>query len=196
MRVLIVMLTLLSMPAFAADPHAGHAQHRATAATAADHGDSLFHLDAEWDDHRGHTLSLGDLRGHPVVLVMFYGNCTTACPILVQDAKRLDAMLPDDVREDTRFVLVSFDTVTDTPDRLRTYAASHAVDDARWYFLSGERAQVRALAMLLGVQFHDTGNGMFDHSNLITVLDRDGRIAHRVEGLMQPMDAAAAALAR
>ena len=147
MRVLIVMLTLLSMPVFAADPHA---QHRATAATAADHGDSLFHLDAEWTDHR----------------------------------------------EDTRFVLVSFDTVTDTPDRLRTYAASHAVDDARWYFLSGERAQVRALAMLLGVQFHDTGNGMFDHSNLITVLDRDGRIAHRVEGLMQPMDAAAAALAR
>ena len=54
MRVLIVVLTLLSMPVFAADPHA---QHRATAAMAADHGDSLFHLDAEWDDHRGATLA-------------------------------------------------------------------------------------------------------------------------------------------
>ena len=165
-------------------------------AARADHGESLFHLDAVWEDHRGGTLSLADLRGHPVVLVMFYGNCTTACPILVQDAKRLDAALPDDVRADTRFVLVSFDTVNDTPERLRTVAGSHGIDDARWHFVHGERAQVRALAMLLGVQFHDTGNGMFDHSNLITVLDRDGRIAHRVEGLMQPMDAAAAALAR
>ena len=193
MRVLIVVLTLLSMPVFAADPHA---QHRATAAMAADHGDSLFHLDAEWTDHRGDTLALDDLRGHPVILVMFYGNCTTACPILVQDAKRLDAALPDDVRADTRFVLVSFDTVNDTPERLRTVAGSHGIDDARWHFVRGERAQVRALAMLLGVQFHDNGDGTFDHSNLITVLDRDGRITHRVEGLMQPMDAAAAALAR
>ena len=51
-------------------------------AARADHGESLFHLDAVWEDHRGGTLSLADLRGHPVVLVMFYGNCTTACPIL------------------------------------------------------------------------------------------------------------------
>ena len=188
MRVLILALSLL-----AADPHAGHMQQ---SAARADHGESLFHLDAVWEDHRGGTLSLADLRGHPVVLVMFYGNCTTACPVLVQDARRLDAVLPADVRADTRFVLVTFDSVNDTPERLGAYAVSHGIDDPRWYFVRGERAQVRALAMLLGVQFRNNGDGTFDHSNLVTVLDGDGRIVHRVEGLMRPMDTAAASLAR
>jgi len=45
--------------------------------------------------------------------------------------------------------------------------------------------------MMLGVQYCEKSDGHFAHSNLITVLDKQGRVAIRVEGLNQPMDEAA-----
>lgn len=188
------VLLLACAPAFGDDPHAGHRNHDAMAAAPVDHAESIYHLEGAWTDHRGTEFTLASLRGGPVVMVMIYGSCTTACPILVQDARRLEAMLADDVRAKTRFVLVSFDPVNDTPEALADYAAGRGLDDSRWRFVRGDRAQIRALAMLLGVRYRDNGDGTFDHSNLVTVLDADGRAVHRIEGLMRPMDAAATAV--
>lgn len=183
-------LAAASAPALADDPDAHPAHHHradadAFAAAPVEHGDSVYHLDGAWRDAAGGTLELAGFAGHPVVVVMMYGSCTTACPMLVNDARRLDAALTEDVKAQTRFLLVSFD-----PDE----PAPLAPADPRWRFVTGERAQVRALAMLLGVRYRARGDGHFDHSNLVTVLDSDGRIVHRVEGLMQPMDEAAAAV--
>jgi protein SCO1/2 len=44
---------------------------------------------------------------------------------------------------------------------------------------------------MLGVKYQQTGDGHFAHSNLVTVLDTEGKIAKRVEGLNQPMNEAA-----
>ena len=181
-RTVVAALTLIAMPALAADPHAHHPPMHAEAVS---HEDSLYHLGGDWHDSRGGTLELHDFAGKPAVVVMMYGSCTTACPILVNDARRIEAALPADVRANTRFVLVSFDP--DEPAPLKP-------TDPRWHYLTGERAQVRTLAMLLGVRYRDRGDGHFDHTNLITVLDADGRIVHRTEGLMQPVDGAVAAL--
>lgn len=188
------VLLFACAPAFGDDPHAGHGKHDAMAAAPVDHAESIYHLEGAWTDHRGTEFTLASLRGGPVVMVMIYGSCTTACPILVNDARRLEAMLADDVRAKTRFVLVSFDPVNDTPEALADYAAGRGLDDSRWRFVRGDRAQIRALAMLLGVRYRDNGDGTFDHSNLVTVLDADGRAVHRIEGLMRPMDAAATAV--
>ena len=191
----IAACIIAAAPALAADPHAGHgAHHEALDAAAVDHAGSLYHLGSTWTDHRGTSLKLRDFAGHPVVVVMMYGNCNTACPILVQDARRLDAALPPEAREHTRFLLVSFDSVNDTTERLEAYADARGIDDRRWHFVHGDRASVRELAMMVGVRYRDNGDGTFDHSNLITVLDGDGLIAHRVEGLMRPLDEAAAAV--
>ncbi len=187
-------LLLACGPVSGDDPHAGHGKHETMSAAPVDHAESIYHLDGVWTDHQGDEFTLASLRGGPVVMVMFYGSCKTACPILVHDARRLESLLGDDVRAKTRFVLVSFDPVNDTPETLADYAASHDLDDPRWRFVRGDRAQIRALAMLLGVRYRDNGDGSFDHSNLVTVLDADGRAVNRVEGLMQPMDAAAAAV--
>jgi protein SCO1/2 len=46
--------------------------------------------------------------------------------------------------------------------------------------------------MLLGVQFAEKSDGHFSHSNLVTILDKEGRILQRIEGLNQPVEEAAA----
>jgi protein SCO1/2 len=46
--------------------------------------------------------------------------------------------------------------------------------------------------MMLGVQYRERSDGMFEHSNLVTVLDTKGQIGKRIEGLGQPMEEASA----
>lgn len=191
-----LVAALLSFPVTAQETTGGHGHHDHSAMDAApvDAEGSLYALDREWTDQEGRSLRLADLTGSPSIVVMFYGNCTTACPILLHDTTRLEAALPEDVRARTNVLAVSFDTETDTPEVLAEYARSRGLDDDRWRFLHADRTQVRELAMLLGVRYRDNGDGSFSHTNLITILDGDGRIVHRVEGLVRPMEEAAARL--
>lgn len=146
-------------------------------------GDSLYHLKSAWTDQHQEALTLPELAGGPVVVVMFYGDCTTACPLLVKSAEDIEAALPESLRDVTRFVMVSFDTERDTPGRLLDYAASKGLDRDGWHWLVGSPLQTRQLATMLGVQYRDAGNGMFAHSNVVSVLDTGGVPVARLEGL-------------
>jgi protein SCO1/2 len=182
-------------PTVAADA-GGHAHHATPlAADAPLPGASLLHLDDVWTDHRGDAVRLADHRGHPTVVVLFYGTCISACPVLLRDAELIEAALPDAVRGATRFLMVTFDPERDTPERLAAYAAEKGLDRERWSFLTADERAVRRLAAALGVRYRPDGQGGFAHTNLITVLDGDGVPIARLEGLGLGPDAAVVALA-
>ena len=155
---------------------------------------SLYQLDARWTNDSGASVSLAALRGKPVVLAMFFAQCEYACPVLVHDMERLRAALPPTVREQTQFVLVSFDTRRDTPEALKSYRARMNLDSG-WTLLRGDDAAVQELAMLLGVKFKQDNRGQFAHSNLITILNPEGEIAHQHAGLNGDISMAAKAVA-
>jgi protein SCO1/2 len=154
---------------------------------------SIYQLDAKWINDAGAPVQLASLRGKPVVLAMFFAQCEYACPVLVNDIKRLRAALPDAVRESTQLVLVSFDTVRDTPAALKLYRG-RAELDAGWTLLHGESDAVQELAMLLGVKFKQDSRGQFSHSNLLTILNSEGEVVHQHAGLNRDISEAAKAL--
>jgi protein SCO1/2 len=143
---------------------------------------SLYQLDETWTDDAGTTRSLAALRGQPVVVAMFFASCEYACPVIVNDLRRLRAALPAAIRDRARFVLVSFDTARDTPEALRAFRTRMDLD-ASWTLLRGEADAVAGLAMLLGVKYKQDARGQFAHSNLLTVLNADGEIVHQLAGL-------------
>lgn len=154
---------------------------------------SLYQLDATWTDDRNQPVTLASLRGRPVVLAMFFASCEYACPVLTSDMQRLRALLPADVRETARFVLVSFDTARDTSAALNAYRTRSELD-ASWTLLRGDGAAVQDIAMLLGVKFKQDARGQFAHSNLITVLNPEGEIMHQRPGLQGDVSEAAQAV--
>jgi protein SCO1/2 len=154
---------------------------------------SLYQLDAKWTNDAGAAVQLASLRGKPVVLAMFFAQCEYACPMLVNDIKRLRAALPDAVREKTQIVLVSFDVERDTPAALRAYRERAGLD-VNWTLLRGDSNAVQELAMLLGVKFKQDARGQFAHSNLMTVLNSDGEIVHQHPGLNGDISAPAKAV--
>ena len=154
---------------------------------------SLYQADVGFTTDAGKAFQLGELRGRPVVLDMFFASCGYACPLTVSDMLAIQERLPAELRSRAVFVLVSFDTVRDTVEVLAKYRAQRGLD-GQWIILRGDDDAVRELAALLGVKYKQEADGMFSHSNVITLLNREGEIVHQRLGLKGGLDEAIAAL--
>ena len=146
---------------------------------------SLFQTESRWTTDTGKQIRLADLKGRPQAVVMFFANCQYACPLLVNDLKRIEAALKPETRARVGFTLVTFDTRRDTPEALAAYRSMRQLPAATWTMLHGEPDDVQELAALLGVKFREEANGQFAHSNIITVLNAEGEIVHQQIGLGQ-----------
>jgi cytochrome oxidase Cu insertion factor (SCO1/SenC/PrrC family) len=87
----------------------------------------------------------------PLLLQFLFTTCTTACPTLAATFRAVQDDLPG-----ARLVSVTIDPETDTPARLRQYAARFAAG-ARWRFLTGRLADVVAVERAFDV---DRGSKM------------------------------------
>lgn len=169
----------------------GHQNHNALDAAEINSEHSVYHNNAIWTNHRNETFRLSELKGKPVVITMFYGNCIQVCPILIRDAKRVFTAVDSSLRDDVQVLAITFDTTNDTPEVLKAYAEEKDLNIPQWHFLTGSSSAIRELAMMLGVQFTKKSDGHFAHSNLVTVLDGQGKVVYRLEGLNQPVEEAA-----
>lgn len=189
-RLILGLAALLTSSLRAEEPAACCAEEPAAQPIAAR---SLYHLEATFTNDRGETVTLADFRGRPVVLTMFFASCSYACPLLVSDMTRIQDALPAEVRDKVMFVLVSFDAERDTPAALAKYRAERSIGP-QWQLLHADADTVSELAALLGVKYRKEADGMFGHSNLITVLNPEGEIAHQRGGLQGGLEETAQAL--
>ena len=143
---------------------------------------SLYQLEAAWSNDGGERVQLSSLKGRPQIVTMFFARCQYACPLLVYKMKQIEAALPDNLRTNVGFTLVSFDSDRDTPDALHTYRAQHQLG-RKWTLLHGTADDVQDLAAVLGVKFKADAQGQFSHSNVITLLNEQGEIVYQETGL-------------
>lgn len=155
---------------------------------------SLYQLDSLWRDQHKRSWSLSEFSGRNLIVTMVYAGCTTACPMLVEDVKRIYSALSAEEQAVTSMVLVTFDTLNDTPENLKAYAESRDMNKENWHFATGEETDVRTLASLLGVRYRKNPEGGYDHSNVVAVLNPKGELIHRQEGLNQQPEAAVEAI--
>lgn len=143
---------------------------------------SLYQLDATWTTDSNQPIQLSALKGRPQIVTMFFASCQYACPLLVYKMKQIETALPENVRTNIGFTLVSFDTERDTPTALHIYREQRELA-SNWTLLHGSSNDVLDLAALLGVKFKKDAQGQFAHSNVITVLNGDGEIVYQESGL-------------
>jgi len=118
-----------------------------------------------------------DLRGKVWVANFIFTRCPDVCPVLTARMRDLQKAL---VEGSAAVSLVSFsvDPGHDTPDVLRTYAASHGAGPG-WDFVTGPRdAIARLLQEGFHVAFADDGPpaGPITHSDRFALVDRELRI--------------------
>jgi protein SCO1/2 len=176
------VLTALALCAAAAPAAAGPATAIATPWPA----NSIYQLGTPLTDQAGHAFTLADKRGAPMVVSMFYTSCQFVCPMLVDAIRATEARLTDAERQRLQVLLVSFDPAHDTVEVLRQTAAQRQLDSARWSLARTEAGHVRKLAALLDIQYRALGNGEFNHSTTLILVDGQGRIAARTSELARP----------
>jgi len=165
---------------------AQHAHESAPAAAAPSRSHSLYALSATLVDHEGHSVGLDLFRGHPVLISMFYSSCPDACPLLIASIQRIESELSARERGNLRVVLVSLDPERDTREALQALARARGLDEARWRLLRAEDDTVREVAAALGIKYRRLPDGSFNHSSVITLLDRLGVIQARIDGIGKP----------
>ncbi|MCU7490855.1 MAG: SCO family protein [Bacteroidota bacterium] len=144
---------------------------------------SVYQLGSSWSNELNNKILLGDLKGHNVVLAMIFASCTYACPLIVNDMRKVEAQMPENEKTNVKFVLVSIDPERDSPKALFDYSRKQNLDLSRWELLTGNKNDVRSLAALLGFKYKKNDNGDYVHSNLISVLNKEGEVVLQHEGL-------------
>jgi protein SCO1/2 len=139
-------------------------------------GDSVYQLDIPLTNQDGRESKLADLRGTPVLIAMFYTSCKYVCPLIIDSMLRVDKSLTPAEQSKLRVVLVSFDPINDTPQALKANSEVRHLDLARWTLTRTDAESVRKLAAVLGVQYREISPGEFNHSAVISLLDKDGSI--------------------
>lgn len=142
---------------------------------------SLFSIPDTFQTQHYEKVTLSSFAGKPTVIGMVFTNCGYACPRLTSDMIGIAEKLKDN-KEKVNFVLISFDTERDNPPQLEKFARQMDLD-RNWVLLHGNEVSVRTLSVLLDVQYEKDADGNFSHSNLISVLDKNGVLEFQKEGL-------------
>lgn len=140
---------------------------------------SIFNLSDNFTTQDGKSFTLPMLQGKPTVVGMVFTHCAYACPRLTADMLSIaDSLLQHEVN----YLLVSFDVARDTAERLKFFAKKQGLTN-NWTLLHGSDEAVRTLSVLLNVQYEQDATGNFSHSNIVSVLDKQGVLQYQKEGL-------------
>lgn len=149
---------------------------------------SVYHLPSDWTNQNGEDIKLEDLRGDIVVTVMIYTKCKASCPRLIGDVRRIQEQVKDETNEQVKYVFISIDPETDTPELLKEFAIENEMDNDQWMFLRGTEEDTREFAAVLSVGYKRISPIDFSHSNIISVFDQNGVLQYHKEGLDQNID--------
>lgn len=144
---------------------------------------SIYQLDSKWKTESSKEISLPELSGKPQIMAMIFASCTYACPIIVNDVKKIEAGIPKEKLDKVNFLLVSIDPERDTPEALMQFAKKQKLNLNRWKLLTADENSVSELAAVMGFKYKKEKDGSFSHSNIISVLDKNGEIAFQHFGL-------------
>ena len=93
-------------------------------------------------DQAGERVDNATLAGKPWVAAFMVTRCPTVCPRITAEMKKLQAAAKQK-GVSLHWVSFSVDPEHDTPEVLRGYAASNAIDTSNWSLLTGDLAAIK-----------------------------------------------------
>ena len=154
---------------------------------------SAIPLDLTFRDEHGQSVALRQFFGQkPVVLTLVYYQCPMLCTEVLNGLLRATKELSLEIGKDFTIVTVSIDPaerpiLANVKHELYTglYGRRGALQG--WHFLTGDEAQIKALAQAVGFRYaYDSASGQFAHPSGIMLLTPDGKLARYFYGISYP----------
>jgi protein SCO1/2 len=129
---------------------------------------SPFQLTAQ----TGQPFDSKSLEGHVWVADFIYTTCPGPCPLMSHHMSEVQSQTAD--TPDVKIVSFTVDPATDTPPVLAEYSKHYKADASRWYFLTGDQAELNEIGRN-GFKLNPVDGSMI-HSVRFTLVDRHMRI--------------------
>ena len=132
-------------------------------------------------DQNGKVFSSKVLQGKVWIADFFFTTCSDICPLLSKNMAKLSRTF----EEVPGVKLVSFtvNPENDTPSVLKAYAAKLQKGKDNWYFLTGDRSEIRHVALDI-FKVGSVKEPVF-HSSRFPLVDRNGLIRGYYDGTNQ-----------
>lgn len=131
----------------------------------------------------GEVVAFERFRGQRVVLNFIFTRCpvATMCPLSTAKMATLQRLAREHGIRDLQLVSITLDPAYDTPPVLKAYAEGRGLNPANFHFLTGPEPAIRSLLTQFGV-IAEPGENIWQHTLATLLIDRDGRIIHRIDG--------------
>jgi protein SCO1/2 len=141
----------------------------------------------KFTDDQKQSVKIDQYRGQKVVFSMLYTSCKMACPLMMKRLKKVDQLLQKQ-KIQAQFVLISFDSLHDTPELLAKFKKTQDLDSSglkdRWHFWVGSEKDTRLISNLTEIRFSvNPKDDTINHDNKFILLDEAGVMLKTVEGL-------------
>ena len=135
--------------------------------------------DFELTNTRGETVTKADVLGKPAIFAFIFTRCTSTCPPIVMEMKKLHDKFAD---TDVRLFTVTIDPEFDTVEQLGKFADIYEPDLGRWQFLTGDKAAIHDMItsgfnLFVEELFGKEAKPGFEfaHTNRVVLIDAQGR---------------------
>ncbi|MCS7052117.1 MAG: SCO family protein [Ignavibacterium sp.] len=131
------------------------------------------------------------IQGKVTLVTMIYTNCPDICPMTTHNMQMVFDSLKDDIKDQVRLVVITFDPERDLPYVLKDYAVIRNYDLSKWYFLTSDQIQTNEVMLKFGIKAVKTdssydANGRLSyyitHTDRISLIDKDGFIRKNYKG--------------
>ncbi len=147
--------------------------------------ESIYYIESDWINHNNENVNITSLQGKVQVVAFVYTYCEHSCPIILAKLKYIENNISPEDKDKVNFLLISLDPERDTPAILNDYMKEKELNEEHWQMFNGDPDDVLELAALFGVRYKPMNNTEKDiaHSNMISILDKAGRIHYQMKGL-------------
>ncbi len=138
-------------------------------------------------DQDGKTVDQSIVKGKIFVADFFFTRCGTICPKISSQLTRVQDIFRN--KSDVVFLSHSVDPEHDRPAELKAYARKYEAIPGKWYFLTGNKAEIYNLAMH-GYYLPAVDAGVnegkpdetFIHSEKLVLVDKEGIVRGFYDG--------------
>ena len=123
----------------------------------------------ELTERSGKLIKSEDLKGQPYIVSFFFSTCPASC---IKQNQLLQELQDEFKDVGIRFVSISVDPETDTPEQLREYGARFGADKEKWLFMTGDLNYIRRVGSEI---FQQPVDKKF-HTDRWVLVDREGKI--------------------
>ncbi len=133
-------------------------------------------------------ISNEDYLGKVVVAEFFFSRCPNICPVMNKNMKILYDTFAD--RDDFAIASFTIDPEHDTPSQLKKYAEGYVDKAESWHFLTGDKADIYALANTgfnIFASINPAVAGGFEHQGYFALIDQQGYLRSRRDEFGNPI---------